>query len=1334
MPPTTDLQVNIRAQENVTHTLNNVESSIIRFVGAISASIIALGTIAFPARSAIAFERALADVAKTTGFASEEIEDLGLRLRELSTILPNSAIDLTQIAAAAGQAGLGEAGSDAVLNFTESVARAAVTLDLVEDQAATAAAKIVSIFDIDINRTENIFSTINELSNTTSANAEQLIDVIRRVGPIAGLTFTQVAAIGAQAIQLGLSPETAGTSLIKIFSSFETRAPQFARLLGLEIGEFLALGADERFRLFLDNLVTQSADTRARLITSLTGGGRIFALVDKQVRDAANGYAILDSAVESSESAFLSGQSSIEEYQRVARTLDARINTLGNNFADLALEVGAQALPILSEAVETLRLFAQQDETREFFIELGVQLAGIVESVVDFISTVDDFGVSLDTVVTAFQVLLGLGLLRFFVGLGTRIAIAGYNFVALIGSLRASAISLGSFTAILEANTIATVRNSAALAGNAAATASVTTANVAASASLTALNATTSLFAGGFTGLLATFRGFLGVALRLFLPLTAIVGVFTSLLVIIPSVVRGIGNLIDSLSEVAFVGAVIDGIRSLIGYVGDLAGALIDFPLDALTYFLTELGLIEAQDRVYTRRAIAASRRRQLELAREASRYRQLIDEVISFGEESIDLSARQIAGIPAQDTNLELLEGFLATAQARFTRQFSTLNQAERDVISSQYLAVLDQFSSILSQHDAQLLQTALNYEENRRQVELLNAELRDLEALSLPLDRLTDDSSVRNLEDIRGRMVRVFQATINALRDSGIEALTGTTNDLQRLVSNLNFDPALQDITESVNLLNNTLVEFDRALVNIRGNAQGLLDTAVKDAQDIQESIQELGVLTPGISDNFVAIAESLKGLDIPALRRELQAIINSQARNLQITSDTQRAAAETLDTTLQQYFAQTNLVDVLRTQHQVQESIAKSARGILDNIETEISSFSRRIEQTSRDIDNAVRDRNLNIRIQNTSSDRRRAQLEARGIEGQIQEDFGRLTQEQLALRQSANAGDVESFREHRAALRDIQDGIAGSIQQLADISFETSRGRVRSAVPDFTIQDLGDNLRRATERTRNELRAVSTALDEAARENLRAASERLSEEAATLNVHETIINSLRNTFNGLGQSIDTATASLQTFRDAFNSIPAAALAQLAQDVIAATPPVVNTLNDRGASLQGQVRFDPAQAQQVAEELPPVVIPAYVRVIDAQGVPTFTESNRAPVPGFAEGGQVRGPGTGKSDSILARLSNGEYVIDALTARFFGSGFFSTLQSLAKKGQIPKFAAGGPVNTITSSRQFGNNNMINLQLPGGGSIGPLGASDNVVAELKEYISKQSRKTGRKR
>ena len=59
------------------------------------------------------------------------------------------------------------------------------------------------------------------------------------------------------------------------------------------------------------------------------------------------------------------------------------------------------------------------------------------------------------------------------------------------------------------------------------------------------------------------------------------------------------------------------------------------------------------------------------------------------------------------------------------------------------------------------------------------------------------------------------------------------------------------------------------------------------------------------------------------------------------------------------------------------------------------------------------------------------------------------------------------------------------------------------------------------------------------------------------------------------------------------------------------------------------------------------------------------------------FATGGHVQGPGTGTSDSILARLSNNEFVMTSRTVDHYGVGFMNALN----QRRLPKFANGGRV-----------------------------------------------------
>ena len=71
-------------------------------------------------------------------------------------------------------------------------------------------------------------------------------------------------------------------------------------------------------------------------------------------------------------------------------------------------------------------------------------------------------------------------------------------------------------------------------------------------------------------------------------------------------------------------------------------------------------------------------------------------------------------------------------------------------------------------------------------------------------------------------------------------------------------------------------------------------------------------------------------------------------------------------------------------------------------------------------------------------------------------------------------------------------------------------------------------------------------------------------------------------------------------------------------------------------------------------------------------------------------ASGGLVRGAGTGTSDSIPVRLSNGEYVIRASSVKRYGADLMDAIN-------MGRFASGGPVGfrTISSPPAGGANGL---------------------------------------
>jgi hypothetical protein len=112
-----------------------------------------------------------------------------------------------------------------------------------------------------------------------------------------------------------------------------------------------------------------------------------------------------------------------------------------------------------------------------------------------------------------------------------------------------------------------------------------------------------------------------------------------------------------------------------------------------------------------------------------------------------------------------------------------------------------------------------------------------------------------------------------------------------------------------------------------------------------------------------------------------------------------------------------------------------------------------------------------------------------------------------------------------------------------------------------------------------------------------------------------------------------------------------------------------------------------------------------------------------------GFASGGFVRGPGSGTSDSIMARLSNGEFVLNAGSVSRLGVGFLQGLNNFALGGLVGappiRFAEGGLVSAASSSGR-----PVHLHL-GGSSFALSGSSDVVDALVSHAHAQQIRSAG---
>lgn len=142
--------------------------------------------------------------------------------------------------------------------------------------------------------------------------------------------------------------------------------------------------------------------------------------------------------------------------------------------------------------------------------------------------------------------------------------------------------------------------------------------------------------------------------------------------------------------------------------------------------------------------------------------------------------------------------------------------------------------------------------------------------------------------------------------------------------------------------------------------------------------------------------------------------------------------------------------------------------------------------------------------------------------------------------------------------------------------------------------------------------------------------------------------------------------------------------------AEDKLKSIQDEMQQLKDKAKELEGlpvSVKTDDATIEQVRSTIESlvqqlsqneVVIPVRVLMPDVAGGGKAEPSTS--VPALATGGILRGPGTGTSDSILARLSNGEGVINARAVQYYGADLIHQLNNL----RTPRFATGGVMGNV--------------------------------------------------
>lgn len=176
-----------------------------------------------PIKASEKFESNMADVAKVVdglkdshGNLTAEYANMRKELLDLSTVIPMTAEELTQIAAAAGQSGIARAEISA---FATDAAKMGIAFDTTAEQAGEWMAKWRTSFKMGQDDVRALADQINYLSNNSAATAPQIAAIVTKVGPlgeVAGLSAAQIAALGDTMVGVGINEDVAATGIRKL--------------------------------------------------------------------------------------------------------------------------------------------------------------------------------------------------------------------------------------------------------------------------------------------------------------------------------------------------------------------------------------------------------------------------------------------------------------------------------------------------------------------------------------------------------------------------------------------------------------------------------------------------------------------------------------------------------------------------------------------------------------------------------------------------------------------------------------------------------------------------------------------------------------------------------------------------------------------------------------------------------------------------------------------------------------------------------------------------------------------------------------------------------------
>lgn len=327
-------------------------------------------------QESIAWEQALANVAKTVEASDIQVARLGNDIIGLSDRIPIARDELAELASIAGQLGVE---IQNIPEFVETVAALGVSTNLSASEAATALARLANVLGTSEEDFDRLGSSVVDLGNNLATTEREILELAQRLaaaGRIIGLSEGEVLGFAGALSSVGIQAEAGGTAFSRLFLEIQSAVisggaelEAFSRTAGLtaegfrEAFEEDAARAIQRFIEGVRGMIREGRDVQP----VLQAVGLNNVRVRNSVLSAAQATDVLAESLERGNTAFEENTALAEEASRFYGTTASQTRLLQNQVDNLQLAIGQDLLPVwrdlLGVAADFLRVVRDLNST-----------------------------------------------------------------------------------------------------------------------------------------------------------------------------------------------------------------------------------------------------------------------------------------------------------------------------------------------------------------------------------------------------------------------------------------------------------------------------------------------------------------------------------------------------------------------------------------------------------------------------------------------------------------------------------------------------------------------------------------------------------------------------------------------------------------------------------------------------------------------------------------------------------------------------------------------------------------------------------------------------------